>query len=64
MVAIALFSLAIYAWAQHVALPRDAVERLIASVPDESPIPSADEASRPAPSRRHRGRPGLPRIAR
>jgi amino acid transporter len=54
MVAVALFSLAIYAWAQHVALPRDAVERLIASVPEESPIPSATTAPPPRLAYRRR----------
>jgi hypothetical protein len=37
MVAVAVFSLAIYAWAQRVALPTEEIEHLIASVPEEAP---------------------------
>jgi amino acid transporter len=38
MVAVAAFSLAIYAWAQIVALPADEIERVIATVPEEAPV--------------------------
>jgi amino acid transporter len=36
MLAVAVFSLAIYAWAQRVALPAEAIERLVATVPEEA----------------------------
>jgi amino acid transporter len=39
MVAVAVFCLGIYAWAMRVALPADAIERLIATVPEEAPVP-------------------------
>ena len=39
MLAVAVFSLGIFAWAQRVALPRDAIEALIAHVPEEAPVP-------------------------
>jgi amino acid transporter len=38
MVAVAVFSLAIYAWAQRVALSREKIERLVAAVPEEAPV--------------------------
>jgi hypothetical protein len=37
MVVVAVFNLIIYAWAQRVALPREAIERLIAMEPEASP---------------------------
>jgi amino acid transporter len=37
MVAVAVFSLAIFAWAQRVALPAEDIKRLIGTVPEESP---------------------------
>jgi amino acid transporter len=39
MLAISVFSLGIYAWAQRVALPREDIERLIATVPEEAAVP-------------------------
>jgi amino acid transporter len=39
MVAVAIFSLAIFAWAQMVALPRERVEALVSHVPEEVPVP-------------------------
>jgi hypothetical protein len=39
MLAVAVFGLGIYAWAQRVALPTESIERLIAHVPDEAPVP-------------------------
>ena len=47
MAAVAVFCLAIYAWALRVALPTDAIERLIATVPEEAPVPD-DIAAAPA----------------
>jgi hypothetical protein len=41
MLAVGVFSLAIYAWAQRVALPAEAIERLIAAVPEEARVPEA-----------------------
>jgi amino acid transporter len=62
MVAVAVFSLGIYAWAQRVALPRDAIERLIAAEPEEAPVPSGEsEAPR---GDRFRRRPAFPHAAR
>ena len=37
MLAVAVFSLGIYAWAQYVAPPSGEIEHLIASVPEEAP---------------------------
>jgi hypothetical protein len=48
MVVVAVFSLAIYAWAQRVALPSEAIERLVATVPEES-MP-ADAGAGPVPA--------------
>jgi amino acid transporter len=57
MVAVAALSLVIYAWAQRVALPREAIEHLIASVPEEA-VPSGD--AEPSSQRVLRGRRGRP----
>jgi hypothetical protein len=43
MVAVAALSLAIYFWAQRVALPADAIERLVASQPDDALEPPGAE---------------------
>jgi amino acid transporter len=43
MAVVAIFSLAIFAWAQRVALPTAAIERLVATVPEEeAPMDRAD----------------------
>jgi hypothetical protein len=43
MVVVAIFSLGIFVWAARVALPTAAIERLVATVPEEeAPIDSAD----------------------
>jgi hypothetical protein len=59
MLAMAALSLAIYAWAQRVALPAEAIERLAATVPEEDPeaaegyerryeVPASSRTSSPA----------------
>ena len=63
MLAVAVFSLAIYAWAQRVALPTAAIEELIASVPEESPVPDEVVAA-PAERRRFHRPGGRPTVAR
>jgi amino acid transporter len=45
MAVVAVFSLATYAWAQRVALPADAIERLVATVPEESAPVDIDDAA-------------------
>src|ERR687885_283369 len=52
MVAVAIFSLGIYAWAQRVALPADAIERLVATVPDEEAPMDRPEPGDPPYDRR------------
>jgi amino acid transporter len=61
MVAVAVFSLVIYAWAQRVALPAEAIERLVATVPEES-MPADVEPLPEEPSQTH-GR-AFPRFVR
>ena len=56
MLAVAVFSLGIYAWAQRVALPTASIERLVAGVPEEAPVPDEIvEAPAHLPKRFHRG---------
>jgi amino acid transporter len=47
MVAVTVFSVGIYAWAQRVSLSTEAIERLIATVPEEAPVPD-DVVAAPA----------------
>jgi amino acid transporter len=63
MVAVVVFSLAIYAWAQRVALSREEIEGLIAEVPEESAVPAA-VAGRPSTGRFRRQRERSPHVAR
>jgi hypothetical protein len=65
MLAVAVFSLAIYAWAQRVALPTEEIERLIASVPEEAPDPETVPAAAEHGSRfrRPHSRSGSTRVA-
>jgi amino acid transporter len=48
---VAVFSLAIFAWAQRVALPREEIERLIAAVPEE--VAPEEAVAAPATGRFH-----------
>jgi amino acid transporter len=58
ILAVAVFSLGIFVWAQRVALPRDEIQRLIAAVPEEMAPP---DAVAPAPTGRFRRRPAFTR---
>ena len=49
MVAVTVFSLAIYAWAQRVALSREEIERQLAELPEGDALPEA-VAERPSPA--------------
>jgi amino acid transporter len=62
MIAVGVFGLGIFAWAQRVALPREAIEALVASVPEEAPVPD-EIVEAPARTPRFRRGPGSPHAA-